>query len=699
MTVYEQAKRYLAAIPPAISGQGGHAQTLTAARALIWGFNLPESEAMQLLQQWNQSCQPPWSQKELEHKIHEAGTKDFGKPKGYLLSSRREKLHYVKPVPAEERATLPAGEYDLSESSLMELPEALPDGFETVLRSCFLPGEGVRVMHGITEDGLIGCDSRGGLVLSREEWLAKLEAMGDINAMYYRQGGKPVGVYLGVNPMKEDGRGRDSDVTAYRHCLIEFDKISLVEQWLLYVKSNLPIAAVIFSGNKSLHAWVKIDAKDRKEFDERVNLVYNHFAPYKPDPVNKNPSRFSRCPDARRGDDHQLLMAVDIGAASFVEWSRHLLVQGIGTTYDQKTIIEYNPEEDGRTVAGHRWLRKGGSCILAGPSGIGKSSLGRQLAISWALGRPCFGVNPAKPLKILMVQAENDMADLHDMDIGIYKGLQILGNAEAEAVVHRNLVTNHNVADTGLDFIKALQKLVDHHQPDLVIVDPLLSFIGNDISKQEVVGQFCRNWLNPILAGSNVAFLGIHHTGKPPKEIVPAKKEKAPTRTIAESAYQMLGSSELTNWARAVMILNQKRNRTYELVFAKRGVRAEARHPNGMQTDTIYLEHASSGIYWVQVNPPEECATANEELPPKEQKEDWRAVPKKVVTSNLHEFLAKCPEEGERHGAICERLSEFASNVLHLDLQGTNAKRAIALLIENQKLKKKGFLYVKGPQA
>jgi RecA-family ATPase len=699
MTVFEQAKRYLTAIPPAISGQGGHAQTLSAARALKWGFNLSDSEAMGLLQDWNLTCLPPWTQKELEHKLREADTKDFGKPRGYLLTGRPNRDTRPTPQSGEPKPDLPSGEYDLSDSSVTQLPEALPDGFEKVLRSCFQPGEGVRVMSGLTEDGLVGCDSKGGLVLSREEWLKKLEEAGDINGLYYRLGGPAVGVYLGVNPMKEDGRGRDSDVLHHRHCLLEFDKISLEEQWLLYTRSNLPCAAIIYSGNKSLHAWVKIDAKDRKEYDERVNLVYNHFAPYKPDPKNKNPGRFSRCPDAKRGDGYQLLMAVDIGAANFMEWSRHLLVQGIGTTYDQNTIIAYEPDADGLTVAGHRWLRKGGSCILCGPSGVGKSSLGRQCAISWALGRPWMGVKPSRPLKILMVQAENDMADLHDMDIGIYQGLGLLEDKAAMAQVHKNLITNHNVADTGFDFIKALQKLVDHHQPDLVIIDPLLSFIGNDISKQEVVGQFCRNWLNPILAGSNVAILAIHHTGKPPKEIVPNKKGQRPARSMAESAYQMLGSSELTNWARAVMVLQQLPDRTYELTFAKRGARARATHPDGTRTDTIYLRHSSENIYWIQTNPPEECATGNDDVLPQEAKEDKMTIPMKVAKANAHDFLAKCPVEGERHGEICERLAEFAANQLGIDIQGGSLKRTLGLLIKNKKLQKKGQLYVKGPNA
>lgn len=701
MNTFEQAKRYVSSIPPSISGQEGHSQALKTARALKQGFDLPDSEAMLIFQEWNQTCSPPWSQRELDHKLNEADTKDYGKPRGYLLKGSNVR-HYT-PVNHKNNGNgngkhharpteLICGSYDL-ENDLPEFPDFFYNGFSLVLRKCFKPGDGVRVMLGLTENGLVGCDSRGGAVLTREEWLAKLNEYPDINGTYNRHGGPPPGVYLGINPMKLDGHGRDEDVTDFRYALLEFDKLSLEAQWTLYVKSNLPCAAVIFSGRRSLHAWVKIDAKDIHEYRERVDMLYNHFAPYCPDPKNKNPSRFSRCPDAKRNDNIQRLWALHIGAPSFVQWSRELIAKGIGITYTQDTIINYQPEEDGLTLAGHRWLRKTGSCILAGPSGIGKSSLGRQLAISWALGRECFGVKPTKPIKILMIQAENDMADLHDMDVGIYQGLGILEDERAKVIVGKNLVTNHNVADTGYAFIESLQQLVLHHLPDLVILDPLLSFIGADISRQEVVGEFCRNWLNPILASANVGLLAIHHTGKPPKDLTPTKRTQPSVKTTSELAYGMMGSSELTNWARAVMILNQTQD-NYELVFAKRGKRAEARHPNGMQTDTVFLQHSRDGIYWVQKDPPEEPVSASKE------EKDIRVKPyTALLQANLHEFLVALPKDGLRYNDLVPKLEEYAANNLGIDIRGSSTGRVIEKLTETHKVARKGKVYIKGPDA
>lgn len=87
--VLRRAAAYLGALPPAISGQGGHNITFTAATALVHGFCLSEAEALQLLQhQYNPKCQPPWSEKELLHKVREASCRPHERPAGWLLGPR-----------------------------------------------------------------------------------------------------------------------------------------------------------------------------------------------------------------------------------------------------------------------------------------------------------------------------------------------------------------------------------------------------------------------------------------------------------------------------------------------------------------------------------------------------------------------------------------------------------------------------------
>ncbi len=84
-----RAEQYLDKIPPAIDGQKGHAQTYAAATCMVHGFGLSEAEAMRLLlTRYNDRCQPPWTEKELLHKVSDAASKPHSKPYGWLRDQR-----------------------------------------------------------------------------------------------------------------------------------------------------------------------------------------------------------------------------------------------------------------------------------------------------------------------------------------------------------------------------------------------------------------------------------------------------------------------------------------------------------------------------------------------------------------------------------------------------------------------------------
>ncbi|GAA4443307.1 bifunctional DNA primase/polymerase [Novipirellula rosea] len=80
-----RAIAYLNAMPPAIGGSGGHSQTFAAATALVHGFSIGPDAALAILtKHYNPRCVPPWSDKELAHKINQAATKPHERPFGWL---------------------------------------------------------------------------------------------------------------------------------------------------------------------------------------------------------------------------------------------------------------------------------------------------------------------------------------------------------------------------------------------------------------------------------------------------------------------------------------------------------------------------------------------------------------------------------------------------------------------------------------
>ena len=81
----ERARRYLAAVPPAVAGQGGDLRTFRVCCRLVRGFALTHDVALQLLADWNARCDPPWTDRELTAKLEHA--QRYGRePVGGLLS-------------------------------------------------------------------------------------------------------------------------------------------------------------------------------------------------------------------------------------------------------------------------------------------------------------------------------------------------------------------------------------------------------------------------------------------------------------------------------------------------------------------------------------------------------------------------------------------------------------------------------------
>ncbi|QOJ01029.1 MAG: DUF3987 domain-containing protein [Phycisphaeraceae bacterium] len=88
--VLRRAEAYLDRIPPAISGSGGHSQTYAAATAIVHGFGLDAETAFGLLwDRYNPRCQPPWSEKELRHKVCDAANKPHDRPHGWLRDAEK----------------------------------------------------------------------------------------------------------------------------------------------------------------------------------------------------------------------------------------------------------------------------------------------------------------------------------------------------------------------------------------------------------------------------------------------------------------------------------------------------------------------------------------------------------------------------------------------------------------------------------
>lgn len=124
------------------------------------------------------------------------------------------------------------------------------------------------------------------------------------------------GAWIRFNPVS--GGVKNENVTRFDYALVESDDMPLAEQDALYRKFELPIAALVYSGGKSIHAIVRVEAQNQEEYRKRVDFLYDFLEKrgLKIDKQNRNPSRLSRMPGVTRNGKQQTLLATNIGRKS-----------------------------------------------------------------------------------------------------------------------------------------------------------------------------------------------------------------------------------------------------------------------------------------------------------------------------------------------------------------------------------------------
>jgi RecA-family ATPase len=387
LDLIERARRYLAKMPPAVSGQHGHDQTFAVACTLVQGFGLAVADAAPLFAEYNARCSPPWSEPDLAHKLTDADrAASPTEGRGHLARSTSG--------PSSPRSSMSPSQISDFKSEIRE-----SEAFAVFLRACFEPADVLSIapgaMHPEAERAI---PENGGVnILTRDAWIERASARGGIAHVFSGHHG----LFIRINPVRHGAEGTDEDVTALRHVLVESDVIPKPEQERQLRASCLPIAALIDSAGNSVHAWVRIDAKNREEYHARREKVWASLPGFQIDKANKNPSRFSRCPGGLRNDSVQRLLAVNVGAASFADWEAQY-----EDARDIDFLTPYCVEEEvdpPQIIEGI--LFRGAKMVIAGPSKARKTWNLTDLALSVAYGQPWCGYQ-TQPTTVIYVNLE-----------------------------------------------------------------------------------------------------------------------------------------------------------------------------------------------------------------------------------------------------------------------------------------------------
>lgn len=330
------------------------------------------------------------------------------------------------------------------------------------------------------------------------------------------------GAWIRFNPLDGQGVG-NANVTEYRYALVESDTVPYEKQLSMIRQMKLPCAAIVTSGHKSVHAIVHIDAgTDYELYRKRVEELYAYVRTqgFEPDTANKNPSRLSRLPGAKRGKNQQSLISAgdDVEFKSWNEWADWRAEEDDDLpeieSYDDicENLPSLAPVLIGTEDAGI--LRQGHKGMLAGQSKAGKSFALLQLGIAIATGKTWLGY-PCTKGRVLYVNLEIDKASF------AHRVADIAARKELPRGWERNFdILNLRGFCAPLDKLapKIIHKCLKASDGkkgyySIVIIDPLYKIITGDENSASEMSKFTALF-DKIAYSTGAATFSVHHHSK-----------------------------------------------------------------------------------------------------------------------------------------------------------------------------------------
>lgn len=318
-----------------------------------------------------------------------------------------------------------------------------------------------------------------------------------------------VGAWIRFNPL--DGRGcMNENVRGFRFALVESDAMALDDQYAVLRRLELPIACLVHSGKKSLHAIVRVDADTDEEYRKRVDYLYavcqkNGLAV---DKQNRNPSRLSRMPGVLREGRPQYLIGTNLGKSSWKEWKEWIesISDDLPDPENMADVWDALPDLAPPLIGGV--LRQGHKMLLAGPSKAGKSYALIQLCCAIAEGKPWLGF-PCAQGRVLYVNLELDRASCLHRFRAVYEALGWPAD-------HLGSLDIWNLRGKAVPMDQLAPKLIRRARKKgylAVVIDPIYKVITGDENSADQMANFC-NQFDKVCTELGCAVIYCHHHSK-----------------------------------------------------------------------------------------------------------------------------------------------------------------------------------------
>ena len=360
-----------------------------------------------------------------------------------------------------------------------------------------------------TDNGTIYKPTQGNFDRTAGELIQLLQKTPDDIGAVFGDYKEEAGAWIRFNPL--DGKGvKNDNVTDYRYALVESDTLDIGKQYALFKELELPIATLVHSGKKSLHAVVKVDARDYQEYRKRVDYIYQICKKngLDIDTQNRNPSRLSRMPGVTRNGHKQFLIDTNIGKANYDEWYQWVEDLNDDLPDPEGLLDSWNDMPDLAPELIRGVLRQGHKMLIAGPSKAGKSFALIELSIAIAEGSKWLGWQ-CEQGRVLYVNLELDRPSALHRFKDVYEAMGLQANNVQNIDVW-------NLRGKTVPMDKLAPKLIRRSLKknyQAVIIDPIYKVLTGDENSADQMAHFT-NQFDKVATELGCSVIYCHHHSK-----------------------------------------------------------------------------------------------------------------------------------------------------------------------------------------
>ena len=314
---------------------------------------------------------------------------------------------------------------------------------------------------------------------SSRELVSKIVAQDEALKKVMKQLDSQDGALLTINAVKGGADSTDESFH-YRYVVVDNPKMTLAKQLAYYKALNLPCAALVNTGANSVQAWIKIEAQDLDEYNERVDFLFQTLDSqgFKVDDGNRNPNQMVRMPGVLRNGKQQYLIALEQGAKNFTEWR-----EWAEYSLDGKPLIELAsdseeaPKKDATII--ENVLRAGEFFLFTAPAKSGKSLALLDMALSICHGEDWLG-NMTNANDVLFINME--------LTKSVFLNRLFLLGSKRKLEANTPKFGFLNLRGTALSPLEIAQliakriqgaKKLENHDYKVVVIDPISAVLHN----------------------------------------------------------------------------------------------------------------------------------------------------------------------------------------------------------------------------